>query len=99
MDLLGYVVQALGSAVNGVLQVITDFINLIIGILPNPDPFPAIIEGLDVGNVSGAGMAYYWLDAAVGVEFAVGVIGSWAALMVASSVFAVVYWVIKSVKP
>lgn len=99
MDILGYVVQALGSAVNGVLQVIADFINLIISVLPNPDPFPAIVEELDVSNVGGVGMAHYWLDAFVGVDFAVGVIGAWATLMVASSVFAVVYWVIKSIKP
>lgn len=99
MDVLGIVWQALGNAVNGVLQVIADFINLIISIVPNPDPFPGIVEGLEVSDADWLGYVGYWLDAAIDITFASGVLSSWIALMIASSVFAVIFWVIKAIKP
>lgn len=99
MDIIGGVFQVLGDAVNGVLQVIADFINLIIDVLPNPDPFPDIIENMSVSTTADIGFAYYWLDAFVGVDYSTGLIIAWVTLMVASSVFAVVYWVIKAIKP
>lgn len=99
MDVLSGIFQVLGDAVNGVLQVIADFINLIIEILPNPDPFPEMIGDMSVSTTAEIGFSHYWLDAFVGVDFSAGVLIAWATLMVASSVFAVVYWVIKAIKP
>lgn len=99
MDFLGTVAQALGAAVNGVLQVITDFINLIINVVPNPDPFPEMIDNLPEQSAVDMGFVWYWLDAAVGVETTSTILGVWAALMIGASVFAVIYWVVKAVKP
>lgn len=99
MDFLGTVAQLLGAAVNGVLQVITDFINLIIDVLPNPDPFPAMIEQLPTETAVDMGFVWYWLDALVGVETTTGILMAWAALMIGAAVFAVVYWVVKAIKP
>lgn len=99
MDILTPVVQFLGDAVNGVLQVIADFINLIINVLPNPDPFPEMIEGMGGNTAADLGFARYWLDAFIGVDVAVGMLAAWAAVMVAGAVFAVIYWVVKAIKP
>lgn len=99
MDALGYVFSAIGSAIGGVLQVLVDFLNLIIEVLPNPDPFPALVESVAVEPSGFTATAFYWLDCFVGVDFGVGVITAWATLMVGSVVFAAVYWVVKTIKP
>lgn len=99
MDAITTVVQILGDAVNGVLQVVADFINLIISVLPNPDPFPEMIEQMGGATAADLGFARYWLDAFIGIDVAVGMLAAWAAVMVAGAVFAVVYWVVMSIKP
>lgn len=99
MDILTPVVQFLGDAVNGVLQVIADFINLIISIIPNPDPFPEMIDNLGGSTAADLGFARYWLDAFIGIDAAVIMLSAWAAVMVAGAVFAVIYWVVKAIKP
>lgn len=99
MDVVNYVFTKLGDVIGGVLQVIVDFFNVIIDALPNPDPFPAIIDSIGQQNASSFGFAGYWLDCSVGIDFASIVLTGWAALMIASAVFAVVYFVLKTVKP
>lgn len=99
MDVITTVVSALGDAVNGVLQVITDFLNLVISVLPNPDPFPELIEGMPDSAAADMGFVRYWLDAFIGIDYATGVLMAWSAVMVAGAVFAVVYWVVKAIKP
>lgn len=99
MDIIGGVFQVLGDAINGVLQVIADFINLIIEVIPNPDPFPEMIDEMSVSTTADIGFAHYWINSFIGVDYATGVIIAWAALMVASCVFAVIYWVVKAIKP
>lgn len=99
MDFIGYIAQALGDAVNGVLQVITDFINLIIEVVPNPDPFPEIIEDLPDSAAADMGFTFYWADSFFGVDMCVNIISAWVAMMIASAVFAFIYWVVKAIKP
>lgn len=99
MDFLGYVANALGDAVNGILQVITDFINLVISVVPNPDPFPQMIENMPDETALDMGMVWYWLDAFAGVDTSTAILAAWAGVMVLSGVFAVIYWVVKAIKP
>lgn len=98
-DFLGYVATALGQALNGVLQVITDFVNLVIEMLPNPDPFPEIIENLPDSTTADMGFAFYWADSFFGIDVCTTIISAWVAMMIASAVFAFVYWVVKAIKP
>lgn len=98
-DFIGYVANALGNAVNGILQVITDFINLVISVVPNPDPFPEMIESMPDSAALDMGFVWYWLDAFAGVDVCTGILAAWAGVMVLSGVFAVIYWVIKAIKP
>lgn len=99
MDFLGQVAGLLGAAVNGILQVIADFINLIIDIIPNPDPFADMVDNLPESAAVDMGFVWYWIDALIGVDVSVGMIAAWAAVMIAGAVFAVVYWVVKAIKP
>lgn len=99
MDVLGLVWQALGDAVNGIIQVVVDFINLIIEILPNPDPFNEMIENMPDEAAFDLGFTRYWLDAFIGIDVATGMLAAFAAVMIAGAVFAVVYWIVKAIKP
>lgn len=96
---LDYVFQMLGAAVNGVLQVVTDFLNLIIETVPNPDPFPEIIANMPDQLTLDVGMALYWLDAFVGVQEANLVISLFVTLWVASLIFALIFKLIGMIKP
>lgn len=99
MDFLGWVAEKLGEAVNGILQVITDFLNLIIDVLPNPDPFPELIENMPDSAAFDMGFGWYWLDAFCGIETSTMIIGVWVGVMIAGAAFAAVYWVVKAIKP
>lgn len=86
---------SLGDLLGGGLQVIADFINVIIGVLPNPDPFPAMIEEMawvqgDVWSVS-----FFWLDSAISIDFFVSVMLVYTGLLISSAVFALVWALIK----
>lgn len=91
MDLLGAVFEFLGAALNGAIQVFTDFINLIIVTVPNPDPFPAVIEEMPVEMVIDMGYVWYWIDCFVGIDAAVQLLDLFIVLWIASLVFAVIY--------
>lgn len=94
-----YVFNLLGAAINGILQVFTDFLNLIIEVIPNPDPFPEIIENLPEEVVLDSGFWLYWIDAFVGLTEANLLIIDFIALWVASLVFALVFKVGGMIKP
>lgn len=94
-----YVFNLLGAAINGILQVFTDFLNLVIEMVPNPDPFPEIINSLPEDVVLDSGFYLYWIDAFVGISEANLVIVNFVALWVASLVFALVFKVAGMIKP
>lgn len=96
MDALQYVATSLGDLVNGVMQTIVSFLNVVIEAIPNPDPFPQIIQNMDASTAGNMGFAFYWLDAFFGVNTCVSILAAWAGMMVASVVFAAVYMAIKN---
>lgn len=91
MDVLGTVFELIGAALNGAIQVFTDFINLIIVSVPNPDPFPEVIENMPVDLVIDMGYVWYWLDCLVGIDGAVQLLDLFLVLWIASLVFAAIY--------
>lgn len=88
----------LGDALNGVFQVVVDFVNLIISLVPNPDPFPALIASMPDAWLYEYGFAVYWIDNLVGVSFMEDALNVWATMMVAGAVFAGIYWGIKAIR-
>ena len=93
-----YVASVLGDFLNGVMQVFISFLNAVIEALPNPDPFPTMIQNMDLSTAGNMGFAFYWIDAFCGVDTCVTILAGWAALMVASSIFALVYVAVKGLK-
>lgn len=91
MEGLDFLFTLIGSAINGAIQVFTDFINLIIEVLPNPDPFPEIIENMPDEVVIDKGFVLFWIDQYIGVTEAEMLITTFTVLWLASLAFAVVY--------
>lgn len=99
MEVLDYIFTAIGYAVNGVLQVLTDFINLIIEVVPNPDPFQQMIDEMPDSVAIDWGFPLYWIDAFIGVEEAGIAISTYIAMLTFTAIFAFLYFVIKAIKP
>lgn len=45
-----------------ILAVVSNSISELLGMLPNPDPFPEIIAEMEFNAESGFVVTYYWLD-------------------------------------
>lgn len=99
MEIIGGVFEILGDALYGFVQVIIGLLNTLINVLPNPDPFPRLIDGLSADTAADLGFATYWLDAFIPIDWAVAALTIWASFMAASIAFCVVYWIVKTIKP
>lgn len=83
----------------GVSQAFTDSINALYSLIPNPDPFPAIIDNLDTsGNADIVGFVTFWLDTAYDIEFIQEMFGYWAEMMVVSVGIMVVWKIINLIR-
>lgn len=60
LAILGFVVNAVGW---------------LLGLLPNPDPFPTIIDNMTIQGDEPWVVAWYWLSQFVNVPFVISVIG------------------------
>lgn len=60
-----------------ILTVISNSITELLSILPNPDPFPVIIENLELSGTEPVAVAYYWLDQIFYADAVVSVLGTW----------------------
>lgn len=56
---------------------LNDYVYTLLGMIPNPDPFPGIISGMDIEITDGYRVAWYWLDAVFDMEILLSVIGAW----------------------
>lgn len=99
MEALEGIFTIIGTALNGALQVFTDFINLIIEVLPNPDPFPAIIEAMPTDVFVSKGFVFYWIDQFIGLTNAEMLLTTFTVLWLASLAFAIVYKVTSFIVP
>lgn len=52
----------IGKIFLDILTVISDTITTLLGMLPNPDPFPAIINNLRIEASNPFAIACFWLD-------------------------------------
>ena len=91
--------QSLGDALNGIFQVVCDFFNLLASIVPNPDPFPQMINNLPSDTLEPFGFSVYWMDKFIGLQFMRDVITVWMTMNVLGLTFAIIYWGVKLVKP
>lgn len=59
------------------LNMANDFIYSLLGLLPNPDPFPGIFSDLTVDVSDVYRVAWYWLDSVFEMEMLLSVLTMW----------------------
>lgn len=94
-----YVFSVLGDALNGLFQVVVDFFNLLVSVIPNPDPFPEMINNMPDGALYDFGFAAYWLDVFIGIEFMRNGLTVFFAMLIAALVFTFVFSTLKMLAP
>lgn len=72
-DAIAYVVQVV---IVQFINLLADGVGALVGVLPNPDPFPAMLEGVQPDS-SVASRMWYYADQFFDVAAIVGMIGSW----------------------
>lgn len=60
-----------------ILEVVTNAITTLLGMLPNPDPFPEIISGMTFDSTDAFRVAWYWLDTFIDMELFLSVMTMW----------------------
>lgn len=60
-----------------ILQVVSDSISALLGMLPNPDPFPELMSNytFDLGDFGR--VAWYWLDSVFDLEISLSLLTAW----------------------
>ena len=67
----------IGEIFLSILQVVSDSITALLSILPNPDPFPDILENLELETSNAGVVAYYWLNQFVDVPGVTYILATW----------------------
>ena len=67
----------IGEIFLSILEVISDVITSFLSLLPNPDPFPDILDGLTLNGNDAVSIAYYWLDQFFYADAVVTTLGLW----------------------
>lgn len=67
----------IGAIFLDILGTVSDFITTLLGILPNPDPFPQILDELQLTSSDSLTIAYYWLDQFVIADAVITMLGLW----------------------
>lgn len=66
----------------GVSQAFTDSIRALYDLIPNPDPFPKIIQSMNEStNLDVVGAVTFWLDTAYDIAFIQEMFAYWAEMM------------------
>lgn len=95
MDLTN-IAYSLGDLFGGALQVVTNILNFLIDVLPNPDPFPGMIEEISWVNGNVWSMGFYWMDTIFDMNFLVQILLFYAGVMAISALFAFIWMLVRS---
>lgn len=63
-----------------IIDAVAGLIGDLAGLLPNPDPFPALLDGMTLDAGDAAAIAYYWLDTFFIADAVITAITSWVLL-------------------
>lgn len=66
-----------GSIFLSILATVSDSITALLSMLPNPDPFPEILDNMTLTGTESVSVAYYWLDQFFIADAVVTVLGLW----------------------
>lgn len=67
----------IGEIFLSILEVVSNAITTLVGMLPNPDPFPAIIQQLNIDTSDQATFAFYWLNNFVDLPMITGILAAY----------------------
>lgn len=71
----------IGEIFLGILETVSNVITKFLSILPNPDPFPGILDNIEQQNLLGDNsmfaIAYYWLDSFFIADAIITMISLW----------------------
>lgn len=67
----------IGEIFLDILTVVSDAITTLLGILPNPDPFPEILDNMTITANDSLAVCYYWLDQFFIADAVITVLGTW----------------------
>ena len=67
----------IGQIFLDILTVVSDSITELLGMLPNPDPFPEILEDMDLSSDDAGVQAYFWLNQFVDIPAVVAILAAW----------------------
>lgn len=65
------------SLILSILDAVTSAVASLLGFLPNPDPFPEILDNLTVTATDGLVVAYSWLDTFFIADVVINMLGLW----------------------
>lgn len=88
---LDNIVQFIQQGFLDVLTTIVSMISALIGVLPNPDPFPAMLDDMERGGNEAFTVAVYWLGQFVDIPGCVVAIETWF-LMFATAWLIMTVW-------
>lgn len=71
------IVQLIEMFIVGVINTVADYVNQITGSLPNPDPFPDLIDNLVIQDDSLGSMAFWYANQFIDIGFIVTVLTAW----------------------
>lgn len=66
-----------GQIFLSILATVSNSITALLSLLPNPDPFPQILDGMTVTSSDAMAVAYYWLDKFFIADAVITVLGLW----------------------
>lgn len=67
----------IGEIFLSIMETVSNSITALLSILPNPDPFPEILDDLSLTGNEAISIAYYWLDQFFIADAVVTVLGLW----------------------
>lgn len=79
--------KAVEMIIVGFINAIADFVNAIANAVPNPDPFPPVIENLVIDDGSIGAQAFFFLNQFVDIGTIVGIIAAWFPMFAMAWVF------------
>lgn len=83
-------------AIVSFINAIADFVNAVANAVPNPDPFPAVIENLVIDDGSIGAQAFFFINQFVDIGTIVGIFAAWFPMFAMAWIFQLLWTIGKA---
>lgn len=90
------VAKAVEMAIVAFINAVADFVSAIANYVPNPDPFPELIENMVIDDGSIGAQAFYFINQFVDVGTIVGIFLAWFPMFALAWVFQLMWTLMKA---